>query len=315
MNRLVAVFCAACAAGALAQPEQQLARERCATRLAGNLTGRTPREVLDGGLLAAPSAQDLAPALLETPLFVERFSNYSNAEFNIDRADFPQQEASLYLARKVLTERKPWRDLFLGRYVFLPAAGNQTQQQRLASLRLPPDIREFAADAGVGLGYFGSPEWRTRYAGNEAEGFRLVHAYRVLNNVIGLRLAAAVNTDGVNAAGRQAASCAGCHYRPDFGLDLVARVLPLRNRVLPADAPQTLLNGQVIANERELLERLVASPNFTFNACRLAIRFATGRPEYACEGPVFDACMQAFQQTGSMQSALQAITQHPSFCQ
>lgn len=313
MRRLVFLSCWATAAVALAQP--QFARERCASRLAGNLVGQSPRDVLDGGLLAVSSPQSLVPAVLETPQFVERFSAYVNASFNLEPAQFLQEEATFYLAQKVLIEKKPWSEMFLGRYAFLPAAGSSTQAQRLASLRQPPLIAEFAADAGVGLGYFGSPQWRTRYAGNEAAGYRLVHAYRLLNNVIGLQLAAAVNTDGITAEGRQTAACATCHYRPDYGLDLVARVLPLRGRVTPADAPQTLLGGQTVTTERALVEGLVASGDFSFNACRLAIRYATGRPEYACEGPLFDACMQAFQRTGTIQAALTAITQHPTFCQ
>jgi len=315
MKRLILVCCWGLALAVAAQSPPQLARERCASRLAGSLTGRSPHEVIDGGLLVASSPQALVPALLDTPFFVERFSNYTNAQFNLERAEFPHHEATLYLTQKVLNEKKHWRDVFLGRYVFLPAAGSTTQLQRTESLRLPPLINELAPDAGVGLGYFGSPEWRARYAGNEAEGYRLVHAYRVLNNVIGLELAAAVNTDGVSSAGRQTGACASCHYRPDYGLDLVARVLPLRGRVLPADVPQTLANGQTITSERQLLESLVASTDFSFNTCRLAIRFATGRPEYACEGAVFDACMQAFRQQGTMQAALLAITQHPTFCQ
>src|SRR5205807_2056563 len=110
---------------------------------------------------------------------------------------------------------------------------------RIKALAVPPVI---AVDAN-GLGYFMSPDWRARYAGNELQGYRLVHAYRLINNILGIELKAAVNTNGVDSEGRKAATCSGCHYHPVFGLDLIAKVLPIGGRTTPADAPQVLLGG------------------------------------------------------------------------
>ena len=39
------------------------------------------------------------------------------------------------------------------------------------------------------------------------------------------------------------------------------------------------------------------------------------RAEFKCEGPVFDACMTAFEAAGTMPAALAAIAKAPSFCQ
>ena len=165
------------------------------------------------------------------------------------------------------------------------------------------------------FGYTQSADWRRRYAGNELQGYRLVHAYRLINNVLGMELKAALNTDGVSAEGRKASTCSGCHYHPVFGLDLIARVLPLRNRTAPADVPQVMLGGKTITTERELLTAMVESNDFRFNVCRTAMRYAYGRPEYKCEGPVFDACMNAFTATPTMQAALSAVLRHQTYCQ
>ncbi|MBK7861792.1 MAG: hypothetical protein IPJ65_24885 [Archangiaceae bacterium] len=45
------------------------------------------------------------------------------------------------------------------------------------------------------------------------------------------------------------------------------------------------------------------------------MKYAYGRTEYKCEGPVFDACMSAFASQETMQSALSAIASHPTYCQ
>ena len=101
-------------------------------------------------------------------------------------------------------------------------------------------------------------------------------------------------------------------------LEELLRVLPKKTQYTttspPYDAPQTLM-GQTITDEKALLNALVATPDFKFNVCRHAMRFAYGRPEYKCEGPVFDACMASFTAQETMQSALSAVLRHPTYCQ
>jgi hypothetical protein len=208
----------------------------------------------------------------------------------------------------VLANNRPWRELFAGPY----------RVDRGATL---------AADAVVvqdpaGLGYFRSKPWMIRYAGNELDGYRIVAAYRIMNNIIGLKLLAAVNTDGVNATGRMAAACAGCHYNATFALDYAAKVLSRRSGagdtmtfLAPNEGPQRFLGGLTIANDKDFVTALVDSPNFKFRACRLATEFLYSRPEFKCEGPVFDKCVAAFTSTGTIQSALSSIAKDASFCQ
>ena len=71
----------------------------------------------------------------------------------------------------------------------------------------------------------------------------------------------------------------------------------------------------VVVGIGNLGRALVNSTNFTFNACELAFKYLYGRTEYACEGPVFDKCMSAFQGDGMMQSAIESIAMDPSYCQ
>ena len=78
--------------------------------------------------------------------------------------------------------------------------------------------------------------------------------------------------------------------------------------------PQQIL-GKTIANDRELVETLVSSPDFAFNACRLSFKYLYGRAENQCEGDLFDRCVDAFTQDGMIQTAVATIAKDPSFCQ
>jgi hypothetical protein len=82
----------------------------------------------------------------------------------------------------------------------------------------------------------------------------------------------------------------------------------------PTAGPQPLLDGRMIADDKELVTALVNSTNFEFNTCRLAFQFLFGRNELACEGPIFDRCIDAFRSQKKMQAALEAIAGDPSFC-
>jgi hypothetical protein len=143
----------------------------------------------------------------------------------------------------------------------------------------------------------------------------------MMNNVLGLKLQAAVNTNGVNATGRMAPACAGCHYNTTFGLDYAAKILS--HKVLgsnpvtfaaPFEGPQPLLDT-TITDDKNFVTTMVNSTDFKFNVCRQAMQFSYGRAEFKCDGPVFDACMSAFQSQGTMQAAVAAIAKDSSFCQ
>ncbi len=280
------------------------ARARCATRLSAALLAQPPSTAL----LGAMNPQDNVDTMLTTAVFRERFARFINAKFNGEPGATPAEDASYYLARYVLENNRPWRELFNGQYRVQPGA-------------------TATADAVVvadpnGLGYFRSRPWMIRYAGNEIDGYRIVAAYRIMNNVLGLKLVAAVNTDGIDAAGRMSSQCSGCHYNTTFGLDYAAKILSRKfgegdamTFGAPNEGPQPLLGGQMISNDAQLVNAMVASTDFRFNVCRTAMEFLYARAEFKCEGPVFDACMTAFQSAGTMTSALAAIAKAPGFCQ
>ena len=298
---ILAALLASATASAQATAE---ARARCATRLSAALLAQPP----SAALLSATDPQATVDSMLTTAVFRERFSRFINARFNGEPGATPAEDASYYLARYVLQNNRPWRELFNGPYRVNPGA--------------TPTADAVVANDANGLGYFRSRAWMVRYAGNELDGYRIVAAYRIMNHVLGLKLVAAVNTDGVDAAGRMAAGCAGCHYNNTFGLDYAAKILSRKfgegdamTFGAPTEGPQPLLGGQMISNDKQLVDTMVASVDFRFNVCRTAMEFLYARAEFKCEGPVFDACMTAFQSAGTMTSALAAIAKDPGFCQ
>jgi len=175
-----------------------------------------------------------------------------------------------------------------------------------------------------GLGYFRSPAWLARYAGNELQGVKIATVYRMINNTTGLNLSAVTTAPGadVSANGRAAAPCKTCHYDNWYALDknaaLLDRRVPMSNppRFTPGDGqPKEVLDGQMLRNDKEFVQALVDSPDFTFHACRLAFSYLYGRSENACEGALFDSCVEAFKSTGSITSALATVAKDASFCQ
>lgn len=281
------------------------ARERCATRLSANILGQSPTTALLGNT----NPQSTVDAMIATPMFQEKFARFINAKFNTDPGATPAEDASYYLAKYVLVNNRPWGDLFAGQY-------------RVDSGATATADAVVVADP-AGLGYFRSRAWMVRYAGNELDGYRINAAYRMMNNVLGLELVAAVNTNGVNSTGRMQAACAGCHYNQTFGLDYVAKILSRRvgtnantmSFTAPNEGAQPVLGGQMLSNDQQFVSTMVASADFRFNACRTAMEFLYARAEFKCEGPVFDACMTAFAANRTIQSAVSAIARDPGFCQ
>ncbi|MBK7861793.1 MAG: hypothetical protein IPJ65_24890 [Archangiaceae bacterium] len=190
MTRPIIAVTLLMSAAASAQALTAEQRERCAIRLAANLLGTAPTPAL----LAATDPRNEVPNLLQAPPFIDRFAAFINTRFNPEPVPYRVQEPAYFLTRKLLTENKKWKELFVGPYVFTRQTGDTNGV-------MDPVITEDAVNGGYG--YFQSPEWRTRFRGNELEGFRIVHAYRILNNALGIELKAALNTTGVSADGPQ----------------------------------------------------------------------------------------------------------------
>lgn len=293
------------AATATAQSTEELQRrERCAVRLSVAIVGKAP----SAALLSSVDPQAQADQLLDTVDFVERFARFTNASFNRAPGATAEEDAPYYLAWELLSRRRPWKELFLGPY----------------------RVEKNASDAVVvvndpnGLGYFRSPAWRRRYAGNEPNGVLLSTAYRIMHNVVGLKLVPSTNAADadITAAGRTAAGCRACHYDGMFALDVAASVLGRRVGTgaamtfsPPPGTPATLLGGVTVKDDKELVTALVESEAFRFRTCRLAFEFLYGRKENRCEGPAFDRCMKEFRTEQTMQAALAAVVKDPTFCQ
>jgi hypothetical protein len=282
--------------------------ERCATRLYTTMIG----DGADAAALASATPQASFDTLVTNPLFVERFSRFINSQFNRTPGATPAEDAPYYLTKYVLMNNKPWSDMFVGGYDVAPS--NPAQPNSEAVVKVDPN----------GLGYFRSRAWAVRYAGNESAGIRIVSAYRMMQNTIGIKLSATTNSPDVDitATGRKSAQCAGCHYTPWFALDSVAAVLGTRTGTGAATAftpsnkgAQVILGGVTISNDKELAQALVGDESFNVNACRLAFGYLYGRAEYTCEGKVFDACVTAFKKDKLITSALAVVAKDPTFCE
>ncbi len=242
---------------------------------------------------------------LKSPATVQLMASFINSRFNAQPATNGYEDATFSAARYVLTNELPWKTLFVGR---LHIDGTNGQ------VRDDPNARA--------LGYFGSGDWLFRYKGNEPQGVMLSASYRILQNVIGLKLVPAPNnaSGDATATGRQRAECRGCHYDSPYALDVVARLMP-RRRGLGGGAtiefvpvtPQTLF-GHTLDGPEALVQVLVDSDAFTFRTCRLAFEFVYGRPETACEGATFDRCVSAFRTSGQFQDAVATLLEDPAFC-
>lgn len=294
---LASLLLAVAAADATAQSPS-----RCATRLSIAILGRAATPALQSS--ANPQSQ--TRELIKDPAFAERFARYINARFNVAPDSVALNNSAYHLAKFLLLDgTKQWRELYLGKYKTTESSGKVS----------------VVADA-AGRGMF-TKEWRMRYAGDDEDGYTLPAAYRLFLATVGLSLVATTNAPNadVSQAGRKAPSCAGCHYEPNFGLDLAATIMTRRKGTgeamtftAPVGGPQTLLGGKTLANETELVTALVDSTDFRFHTCRLAFRFLNGRNESVLDGAVFDRCMDAFTASGMVQDAVATVAEDVSFC-
>jgi hypothetical protein len=273
---------------------------KCATRLAIAMIGE---RAADGATF---------DTLVKDAKFQERFARFANSQMNNSPGQKPAEDASYYLAKYVLENDKAWSEMFVGKYDVSPVDPNKPTGE--AQVTDDPD----------GLGYFHSRAWMVRYAGNESAGIRIVTAYRMMQNTLGLQLTATTNSPDVDlsANGRKAPQCAGCHYNPWFALDNTASVLGTRKGTgddvtfdPPTGGAKSILGGVMISNDRELAEALVANEAFDVNACRLAFKYLYGRVETSCEGPAFDQCVADFKKDKKITSALRAVATDANFCE
>ena len=272
--------------------------ERCSNRLSIALTGKTA----SAEQMASADPKAALDQLLVSGDFRERFARFINTAFNNVPGATSLEDAPYHIAKRVLTDGSPWSSMFLGKF------------------RLSPVASQVAVfDDSSGLGYFRADDWYKRYEGNEENGIKLATAYRIMNNVIGLRLTASTNSPNTDqtATGRQAAPCNSCHFNGWFALDKVAAILPKRGQ--PYDAykggPQEILGGKMVGNDEELVTALVESENYSVNACRLAFEFLYAREDDRCDGPVLDRCVDTFKAQKTMQSALASIVREAGFCE
>lgn len=307
VRNAVAVVMALAASQASAQAAMDAEKaERCATRLSIAITGKAPTSAL----FSKATPQDDVELLLAGADFQERFARFVNASFNDDPGATAAEDASYYLTKYVLQNSLKWEQMFLGQFKV------DVDPAATANVIVTSDA--------AGLGYFRSMPWLKAYAGNEEAGIKLRTAYRIMQNTIGLKLVPSTNAPGADltATGRQSAGCRACHFDGWFAIDKVASVLSRRTGTAtnitfgpPPAAPQELLGGLIINDDKELVTALVKSEAFEFRACRIAFEFLYGRPEVTCEGPVFDRCMDAFKASGNITAALAAVAKDQSYCQ
>jgi hypothetical protein len=275
--------------------------ERCAVRLSMALIGDSP----DAALVTSSNPQGAVDGMVQSPEFMERFARFMNSEVSGSPSPTPGNDPVYYLAQYVLTQNKPWSDLFIGPYGLTATADGVT-----------------VTNDPNGAGYFRSLLWRKKFAGNEEQGTMLVAAFRMVQNTTGLELKASVGNAGEDRGldGRKATACKGCHFDEWYALDKIATLLPTRQGtgdamtfVPPTAGPQPLL-GKTIKDDKELLETLVASDGWRFNQCRRVFKFLYGRPENQCEAKVFDACVDKLAQKQDIKAAVAVVAKDPSFC-
>ena len=284
-----------------AEGDKAETNERCGIRISIALQGKSA----DAALLASADPQTAVDAMLASPEFADRYARFTNSEFNGGPSTAATDDPVYYLAKHVITQGKPWSDLFIGEY-------SVTASATAMDVKDDPD----------GLGYFRSPSWMKRYAGNEDKGYMLTGAFRILSNTTGLELNASVGNPGEDrsATGRAAGACKSCHFDDWYALDKFARLLPKKKGqgdavtfTAPTDGPQQLL-GKTLTNDKELVASLVDSDAWRFAQCHNVFKFLYGRGENQCEAKVFDTCVDALVSQKTIQSAVAAVAKDPSFC-
>ncbi len=141
-------------ARAQAATEQEL---RCTRRIALTLglgeLGLDYRSMSSGLSGAAPASR--IRTWLETPAAIRSFASFVNSRFNPVPAANSYEDAVYSATVFVLTNNRPWRDLFVGK-LHIDSTNGQVRDD--------PNARA--------LGYFNG-DWLFRYKGNEVHGVML----------------------------------------------------------------------------------------------------------------------------------------------
>jgi hypothetical protein len=278
------------------------ANERCAVRLSIALVGKSA----DPASLSSANPQGAVDAMVGSPDFAERWSRFINSAFNGGPAATAMEDPVYYMAKYIVTNNRPWTEMFTGAY----------------SVTATATAMEVKADP-AGIGYFTSPAWMKRYAGNEDSGLMLSGAFRQIQNTTGIELIPSVGQPGDDrtVTGRMNMPCKTCHFDAWYALDKFAHLMPVRKGqgdtmtfAAPVSNSEQLL-GKTLTDRKSMLAALVDSDAFRFNQCRQVFQFLYGRNENQCESKVFDACVDALSNTKTIQSAVAAVAKDPSFCQ
>ncbi len=286
-------------------PSSAESASRCASRLSAALLGTGA----SADLLTNANPQSQVDTMLQSPEFIERFSSFLNASFNDQPGANRAEDAPYYLGKYILQNNLPYKSLFVGQFDVVAGADGNADP----TIQANPE----------GLGYFRSRAWLVRYAGNEPAGYKIVTGYRMMQNMLGLKLIASTNAPNVDvsATGRAQSPCNGCHFQGWYALDNVAKVLSKRkgngNNMTftpPNEGPQQAFDT-TINSDADIVNAVISSTAFKFNTCRLAFKFLYGRTENVCESKVFDACVDEFAAKGTIQSALAVVAKDQSFCQ
>lgn len=271
----------------------------CGQRIAAALSGDPRADV-------AQPQNALVRGQLASEKFVELFARFVNTRFNRGLAMSAEEDAVYFTVRHVLTNNLPWSQIYLGEFGWEGPGGYP---------RIKPDP--------AGVGYFTAPQWVSRYAGNDLDGYMLFAAYRLVQNTTGIVLVPSpFNADeNSNVAGRERGGCRYCHLDSPLALDRIARFFPTRTgfgarMVLtpPANTPAQLAGNHTVSNLRELLGVMLQTDDYRFWTCRTVFEFAYGRPESACEAEVFDRCVDALVATDDIREAVAAVVEDPTFC-
>ncbi len=296
-------------------------KEQCIDKIVNGLQGRGA----SAQEMNSPVRENLVDALLADPRFEERWSRHVNDYFNDSVAGSNDEaNAPYYLARKILTDKLPWSDMFQG-----PWSVQTEGTGAGAKVVVVPNANA--------LGYLTSLQWEVRYEGGEGEGYQLRKAYRIPHNMVGLRIEP-VDAQGSNRKD-PAGTCYACHFEPKniFALDLIAQALP-RKKFLdgqpqsgqfvapvytnPADAPDVLLSKD-LSGLKSIVQTLLSDKfknDYNFNVCRMTFQYFYHRNEAnnSYDFKQFDACMSAFESSTApiqnIRAAVKAFVMSPEFC-
>ena len=118
------------------EPEAVLAHERCATRLSIAFLGKSPTVSSSRRPTPRRGRRD-AP----DPVFIERFARFTNSQFNAEPGETARRTPSYTLAKFVLADKKPWKEMFVGAYAVTYRRGRSERPRLLPQPRVDEALR------------------------------------------------------------------------------------------------------------------------------------------------------------------------------